>query len=343
MTAAKGLPCLGTATVPQAAPAAARWAFLFALRLIGFACARVCLDSVACACVCVWRQKWHPDKNQANAEEAKVKFQAISRAWSVLGDADARRRYDAGIDDDDDDDDDDIGFDGEGAGMFGFSELSQMMFMQASMAHMFGGSPRAESFMFEWDGTARYFSVGPDPHEDPFAMFADVGIDEDEDGLLYTPDYGYSDPDDDDDDLDEYFDEDMHNADHQMEYFKEYDVDVEVAADMALGGFDDALLNEVVDEVCRTSKVGKRKKWNCGWCTASQRTKVRRWGVSPSLSRSLSFYHPVILPFCHSVSVSVFVFVCVRRGGAGWGRAGHLSYSAWLDTRCCIRVYARAR
>ena len=38
--------------------------------------------------------KYHPDKNPDNQEEAKAKFQQISHAYSILGDADKRRNYD---------------------------------------------------------------------------------------------------------------------------------------------------------------------------------------------------------------------------------------------------------
>jgi|TARA_B100001094_G_C17515745_1_gene477738 DnaJ-class molecular chaperone len=43
--------------------------------------------------------KWHPDKN--SAPEAETTFKKIARAYEVLGDADLRRRYDAGEDVDD--------------------------------------------------------------------------------------------------------------------------------------------------------------------------------------------------------------------------------------------------
>ena len=38
--------------------------------------------------------KWHPDKNRHNREEAKQIFQGISEAYSVLSDADKRKKYD---------------------------------------------------------------------------------------------------------------------------------------------------------------------------------------------------------------------------------------------------------
>ena len=40
--------------------------------------------------------KWHPDKNLNNQEEAKKKFQEVSRAYEVLGDEERRKRYDNG-------------------------------------------------------------------------------------------------------------------------------------------------------------------------------------------------------------------------------------------------------
>jgi len=46
-------------------------------------------------------RKWHPDKNPENKEAAEAKFKKIARAYEVLGDADTRRRYDAGEDVDD--------------------------------------------------------------------------------------------------------------------------------------------------------------------------------------------------------------------------------------------------
>ncbi|KLL03121.1 MAG: DnaJ-like protein, partial [Mycoplasmataceae bacterium RV_VA103A] len=36
--------------------------------------------------------KWHPDKNPSNQEEAKKKFQEISRAYEILGNEERRKR-----------------------------------------------------------------------------------------------------------------------------------------------------------------------------------------------------------------------------------------------------------
>lgn len=38
--------------------------------------------------------KWHPDKNIANEDEAKQKFQLIQQAWEVLSDPQERAWYD---------------------------------------------------------------------------------------------------------------------------------------------------------------------------------------------------------------------------------------------------------
>jgi len=40
--------------------------------------------------------KYHPDKNPNNQEEAKEKFQEVSRAYEILGDEERRKRYDNG-------------------------------------------------------------------------------------------------------------------------------------------------------------------------------------------------------------------------------------------------------
>jgi len=42
--------------------------------------------------------KWHPDKNQANIEEAENMFREVAEAYGVLGDEDQRGRYDRGED-----------------------------------------------------------------------------------------------------------------------------------------------------------------------------------------------------------------------------------------------------
>lgn len=39
-------------------------------------------------------QKWHPDKNNDNKEEAEAKFKEISEAYGVLSDAEKRQKYD---------------------------------------------------------------------------------------------------------------------------------------------------------------------------------------------------------------------------------------------------------
>jgi len=38
--------------------------------------------------------KWHPDKNPDNRDEANIKFQEISEAYSILGDEEKRQKYD---------------------------------------------------------------------------------------------------------------------------------------------------------------------------------------------------------------------------------------------------------
>ena len=40
--------------------------------------------------------KYHPDKNPNNQEEAKKKFQEVSKAYEILGDEGRRKRYDNG-------------------------------------------------------------------------------------------------------------------------------------------------------------------------------------------------------------------------------------------------------
>ncbi len=44
-------------------------------------------------CFFIIRQ-YHPDKAIEDTETSKARFEAISRAWTVLGDAEARREYD---------------------------------------------------------------------------------------------------------------------------------------------------------------------------------------------------------------------------------------------------------
>lgn len=41
-------------------------------------------------------QKWHPDKNLHNKEEAEKRFKEIGEAYGVLGDEELRRKYDSG-------------------------------------------------------------------------------------------------------------------------------------------------------------------------------------------------------------------------------------------------------
>ena len=40
--------------------------------------------------------KYHPDKNPDNQEEAKKKFQEVSKAYEILGSEERRKRYDNG-------------------------------------------------------------------------------------------------------------------------------------------------------------------------------------------------------------------------------------------------------
>lgn len=50
-----------------------------------------CAETLACAAA----QLWHPDKHPENAEEAKVKFQAIQQAYDSLMSTDEDARIEA--------------------------------------------------------------------------------------------------------------------------------------------------------------------------------------------------------------------------------------------------------
>ena len=39
--------------------------------------------------------KWHPDKNPDQRSAAEERFKKVAQAWSILGDAEKRRQYDA--------------------------------------------------------------------------------------------------------------------------------------------------------------------------------------------------------------------------------------------------------
>jgi DnaJ family protein C protein 7 len=100
--------------------------------------------------------KYHPDKNQESPEqrkEAEEKFKEVSEAYTVLTDANKRRRYDSGVDDDDD------GFGGGGFGG-GFrgagvdpQDLFNMMFGRGGGGFSFGGGgPGPGGFSFGGGG-----------------------------------------------------------------------------------------------------------------------------------------------------------------------------------------------
>ena len=75
-------------------------------------------------------QKWHPDKNPNNREEAEVKFKELSEAYGILSDADKRKKYDQ------------FGLcDGEAPDFAqGFPDLSEMFGAMGGMGGM-GGFP----------------------------------------------------------------------------------------------------------------------------------------------------------------------------------------------------------
>ena len=75
-------------------------------------------------------QKWHPDKNPNNREEAEIKFKEISEAYGVLSDPDKRQKYDQyGL------------CDGEAPDFAqGFPDLSEMFGAMGGMGGM-GGFP----------------------------------------------------------------------------------------------------------------------------------------------------------------------------------------------------------
>jgi len=75
-------------------------------------------------------QKWHPDKNPNNREEAEIKFKEISEAYGVLSDPEKRQKYDQ------------FGLcDGEAPDFAqGFPDLSEMFGAMGGMGGM-GGFP----------------------------------------------------------------------------------------------------------------------------------------------------------------------------------------------------------
>lgn len=74
-------------------------------------------------------QKWHPDKNTDNKQEAESKFKEISEAYGVLSDAEKRNKYDQ------------FGLcDGETPDFsHGFPDLSEFFGGMGGMGHPFGG------------------------------------------------------------------------------------------------------------------------------------------------------------------------------------------------------------
>ncbi|XP_035833965.1 dnaJ homolog subfamily B member 6-like isoform X6 [Helianthus annuus] len=86
--------------------------------------------------------KWHPDRcsDSKYVEEAKMKFQAIQEAYSVLSDVNKRFLYDVGVyDSDDDQDGNGESFDQE------LKDLFQELFQESENPTSFSSSTFGES------------------------------------------------------------------------------------------------------------------------------------------------------------------------------------------------------
>jgi DnaJ family protein A protein 2 len=95
-------------------------------------------------------QKWHPDKNPNNREEAEKKFKEISEAYGVLSDPDKRQKYDQ------------FGLcDGESPDFAGgFPDLSELFGAMGGMGNPFGGMG---GFPFGGMGGRNFRSERPKP------------------------------------------------------------------------------------------------------------------------------------------------------------------------------------